>query len=442
MNVDLKHALLASALLGCLTVPAQAAQINAGDVPEVNASIIPPDPNTFLTLLEKAAVENDDSAIAYYKAIDPTDSKTTYADWLVENGFINSAADYPDTGPITFNPDVISVLHHNKVDLNFTRFLSVRCEPSCDAPNPDIYSTIENYPDFESAKTRTNRIASVTMEWTSAPDGSNPGTKFTTFYSFVATGTRNDPATGGHLPFAPNLDGRGKKPMVGLCTTCHGGIPGNLNPDGTYPNNGNIGARFIPMDLDNFKFDSAPGFTRVDQEAKYKALNKIVLITHQANIKTLDEAAGFKRFPAGKDLIEGWYGGPGMPNDTFDGQYVPKGWKGANVPAGTKQFYLKSVAPACRACHAQREMALDFGTYENFMTFKDAHLNLVLRHECNKDNDPAGVGTDSQGIMPLALVTYARFWGLEEVDETTGETTVGRQAKLFKKNVGTFTCPK
>jgi hypothetical protein len=433
MKCHANKVLLAGAVLGCYGILAQ-----AEDVEVIVESAIPPDPKTFLTLLENAVVEDATTATAYYQAIDPLNKKDTYAKWLAETGFISDPLDYTDTGTIAFSSDVITVLHHNKVDLDFTRLFSIRCEPDCNSPNPDIYSTIENFPSFADAKNRINRLAAVTMEWTSAADGTSPGSKFATFYAFTGDGNRNviDPNTLAHVPFAPDLDGDGNKQIPGLCNSCHGGIPDDLNVDGSYPRAGDTNALFIPLDLDNFFFDDAPGNTQVDQEANYKEINEIVLITHQTSKMKDDEAAGIKRFPAGKDLIEGWYGGPGMPNDTFNGEYVPQGWKVPHAPAGAEELYLEAVAPACRACHVQRKMELDFGSYENFMVFEDAHKELVLRHECGKDNDTAARSRrqDDQGVMPLAKVTYRRFWGLE----TNGDPV--KQADIFKEHVGVFEC--
>ena len=42
------------------------------------------------------------------------------------------------------------------------------------ANNPDVYSVIENYPTFNDAAKRKNRLASVAMELTSAADGTYP----------------------------------------------------------------------------------------------------------------------------------------------------------------------------------------------------------------------------------------------------------------------------
>jgi hypothetical protein len=392
---------------------------------------VPTDPDTFLTFLEKHVSEDAISAAAYYAAVDPDGKKTTYADWLYETGFINNPLAYSSTGAFEDNVDA-AVTHKNETDLGFVRRVRIRCEPSCDNPNPDIYSVIENYLTFDDAANRTNRLASVTMEWTSAADGSNPSDKFVVFYAYTGMDSRDqiDSITGDTIPFQPDLDTRGEKAIPGLCNTCHGGAPRKLMKDGTYAENGNTGSLFLAMDLDNFGFDQDPAreLSRAEQEPQYKKMNEIVLITHRGTEK-FDEVAEISRLPAGHEIIEGWYGGPGMPNPTFNGEFVPPGWLPPAAPVGADELYLDAVVPACRACHAQQERALDFATYEGFMEFEDAHKDLVLRIECGRDNDSKGrkKKADNQAIMPLALRTYEIFWETNQVN-------------VFKEHLGEVNC--
>jgi hypothetical protein len=394
----------------------------------------PVDPDSFLTLLERHVPEDAITAAAYYLAVDPLGKKTTYAEWLVETGFIASVADYHETGPLATNADK-TVVHQNVADLGFVRLMSSRCDPRCGHRNPKIYSVIENYKTFDDAAARVNRLASVTMEWTSPADGSQPSRRFVTFYAFTGADKRDVVNSGGvHVPFAPDLDTRGTKEVPGLCTTCHGGAPRNLKANGNYRRKGDTGALFLPLDLDNFAFDPVrPVLSRSAQERAYRKMNKMALITHAA-IEEYDEVAGISRLPAGHELIEGWYGGPGMPNKTFNGEFVPAGWRTPAAPAGVDELYLGAVAPACRSCHAQQGRALDFGTYAGFMVFEDAHQDLVLRIECGLDDDPSGRtnGLDNQAVMPLALETYKRFWA--------GSSTGTSEADLFKKFVENVNC--
>jgi hypothetical protein len=388
---------------------------------------IPIDPDTFLTMLERYVPENASTETAYYAAVDPGGLKTTYADWLFETGFINHRDDYEFEGDFPNNAEV-TVTHKNEADLGFIRRVSIRCVPNCTSPNPDIYSVIENYENFNDAAARKDRLASVTMEWTSAADGSNPSKKFVVFYAYTGADDR-DQSTG--VPFQPDLDTRGQKAIPGLCNTCHGGAPRALKGDGTYRGNGNTRSLFLPMDLDNFAFDPDPGrpeLSRTAQEIAYKKMNQIVLASRRSKNK-FDEEAGIYRVSAGHELIEGWYGGPGMTNATFDGEFVPAGWLPPAAPVEAKELYLEAVAPACRSCHANQKRELDFGTYDGFMVFEDAHRELVQRVACGLDDDPEerGDGDDNQAVMPLAKRTYEIFWS-------------SHQSTVFNDHLGAIDC--
>jgi len=379
------------------------------------AATVPEDPNTFLTFLEKHEPEDAVSAAAYYDAVDPGGSKATYADWLFQTGFIDDPLTYNTTGPLVIEPGagVTTVTHRNETDLGFVRVVRTRCEPNCGDPNPEIYSVIENYLDYEAAAAREGRLASVTMEWTSPADGSNPSDRFVVFYAYTGGDLRDvDNGMGGTIPFAPNLDDRGGKEIPGVCNTCHGGTPRILNNDGSYPDNGDTGSLFLAMDLDNFGFDpNRPSLSRSTQQAAYKETNQAVLVTHRGE-EEFDEVAEVSRVPAGQEIIEGWYGGPGMPDANFNGEFVPPGWLGA------EDLYLDAIVPACRACHAQQERSLDFATYEGFMVFEDAHKELVLQVECgpDDDSDTRDDGGDDQSVMPLAKLTYELFWNTSQAD--------------------------
>lgn len=383
-------------------------------IPAILHAAVPTDPNSFLTFLDRYVPEDATSTQAYYTKIDPASRKTTYGDWLFQTGFINNPLDFLSEGAFIENADV-SVTYQNVSDLGFIRRVRARCNPSCKDPNPDIYATIENYPTFDDAAARTNRLAAVTLEWSAAADGSNPSLKFVTFYAYTGTidplrftpNMRNDLLNG--VPFAPNLDGRGSKSIPGLCNSCHGGAPQALNADGSYPNNGFTGALFLPADLDNFAYDPnvSRGLSKAQQEAEFKKMNKITLITHRGT-KKFDEVAKISRLPAGHELIEGWYGGAGMPSPTFNKSFVPKGWLPPAAPVGVDKLYLEAVAPACRACHMQQKRDLDFATYKGFMAFKANHKNLVLAVECGPNT--------TQAVMPLALLTYNLFWQSNQIN--------------------------
>lgn len=116
------------------------------------------------------AGENATTAKAYYKAIDPNNTKPTFEDWLVKAGFIKDksqwhpsgaqkiACDLPGCdlpkrqpdGSLTYGDNIINTDSHaivlNAGDLGFVRNQFIRCVPNCNASNPIIYSYLENYP--------------------------------------------------------------------------------------------------------------------------------------------------------------------------------------------------------------------------------------------------------------------------------------------------------
>ncbi|HEY3706701.1 MAG TPA: hypothetical protein VGL22_16680 [Terracidiphilus sp.] len=103
--------------------------------------------------------ENAASATAYYKAINPSGSKTSFPQWLVNAGFIGDASQWHTNGTqniVTGQPagvygdNVVNADTHvivlNAADLGFVRNQFIRCKPSCSAKNPTIYTYLENYP--------------------------------------------------------------------------------------------------------------------------------------------------------------------------------------------------------------------------------------------------------------------------------------------------------
>jgi hypothetical protein len=172
----------------------------------------------------------------------------------------------------------------------------------------------------------------------------------------------------------------------------------------------------LPWDVATFKFDTRLGsaFTRDAQEAQFKNFNEAVLTHHSQQVE-FDTIAGINRRNAPVELIRGWYGGATLPNDTFNEDFVPLGWRVSEergVPTGSPRLYREVIGPYCRACHIQRERALDFATYKGFITHKDAIQDLVYTVPfANGGGDDSGARPgDDRAVMPLALRTYNNFW--------------------------------
>jgi hypothetical protein len=108
---------------------------------------------------------------------------------------------------------------------------------------------------------------------------------FVKFFNFdVATGQRQ---------LTVDLDGRGQKAMPGPCAACHGGRADALTPpDATglplFPllqnsvsqKRGDLQAHLMPLEVGTFDFSTSPGFTRAEQEAALKQINRMVLCSY------------------------------------------------------------------------------------------------------------------------------------------------------------------
>ncbi len=337
----------------------------------------PPDINRFLTFLNKDSpkyVESEQTGTAYYEAIDPNDQKTTLADWKSANGFNNG-----------FDARAV---YRNAADLGFGRGMFMRTNA-----NGDVAAYVENYPTLADAVAavkagNNNRIiATVAMEWSAHP--TNGGARYVKFYTFRSDGSRVNPED--DSVFAPDLDGRGEKFQPGVCNICHGGQPKPL-VSGEYPDDGNTDAQFLPWDVDSFEFSDDPEFTLAALEPEFKKLNQGALSTYPTA-----PAAGTWDPTAARTLIHGWYGGPTMPEATFNGEFTPPGWE--STPE-IEELYHDVVARNCRACHVQRGTnltngnAIAFGSYTDFDKYRERIKTLVY----------------DRGTMPVARLTFDNFW--------------------------------
>ncbi|HUI61632.1 MAG TPA: hypothetical protein VLX90_15495, partial [Steroidobacteraceae bacterium] len=270
-------------------------------------------------------LETAQSAQAYYKALDPTDSKTTLDDWLDANCFDHTASDY---GVAAAGSNAAHGVYTNNFDLGFGRDMYfIKCAAphkdstgSITANTGDMASVVINYISLEQAALRQNPIIAVAMEYGPAADGSNPSQRFTKFYVFAPDDRTGQLKRVG----SANFDHRGQKYLPGACTLCHGGtlpvLPANFTSAMTYPviqdptkdatqaatscaqtasaclAPGNTDSAFLPWDLDSFLYsDNDPAFTgialpitdytRAKQEPFLKALNSLAYLTFQPEVE-------------------------------------------------------------------------------------------------------------------------------------------------------------
>lgn len=192
------------------------------------------------------------------------------------------------------------------------------------------------------------------------------------------------------------LDNRGVKFVPGVCTVCHGAS----HAKGPFAGQPDIGGRFLPFDLDNFKYFDNTSFSQAMQERKFFRLNGLISFTNIA--------------PVVQQLIDGWY-----PNgtETQISDFVPSGW------VGHEELYNKVVKPSCRTCHVVMRDKINFNRFENLKdddpgTPPDDRLGGFKARRVLPPNTPV---LEEQAIlirartcgyeMPNSKVTFNKFWG-------------------------------
>jgi hypothetical protein len=302
---------------------------------------------------------NAADAAAYYQAVDPTGTRTTLDAWKQVNGF---AADE--------SLDDAKAYYFNAGDLVLGRSMHMKINP-----NGDIAYYVSNYPTASDAVRGTNLIATVAMEYSPIPPGTNRVMKY---FVYGGNNARVD---------AADLDGQGQKFIPNLCTVCHGSRP--------YTAGGNVdvGARFLPFDLQSYQYSPFAG--RNGQEVAFKALNKGIL-----------DNSG-TRSAATASIIQAWYEDPAQPTvalarGTQNDDAVPSGW------TGKETLYLQVIRPTCRSCHVSRDAPRGFDTFADFNSRGATSLSFIC----------------STRTMPNALVNNERFW-LQHLPQSVGGSMAG-----------------
>jgi mono/diheme cytochrome c family protein len=249
--------------------------------------------------------------------------------------------------------------------------------------NPDGTAAgyVRNFPSLDHLQANEKLIATVTMEFSPSPGHPENYTKFFVF------------GPDGERLLAADLDGRGPKPVPGVCNVCHGGTPKatftNKSGQVTYPDQGDTNAQFLPWDVDTFKFAKTPGLSRAEQEQDFYELNQLAKATWPVDPGAVTGARWTGA--TATELVNGWY----EDGLVFKGEYVPPGWN--NSPE-ERELYLEVVGPNCRACHITRgnaqQHAIDLASYDKFMGYAPLIRDLVYE----------------QGVMPLASRTFGHFW--------------------------------
>jgi hypothetical protein len=297
--------------------------------------------------LKAGGVDDEGVATAYYNTIDPDGLRTTQDDWERENGF-----DDPR------NTVVVAAGYFNEGDLAFYRRIEMVVDKRPGKKGNIAFTTV-NYETEEDANSDVNRVSIVNMEYSPGPDGD----RITKFYVF-------HPETGARQT-STAFDSRNEQLFVpAACFSCHGGDDDAESPLSEYNDgSGETNGTFLAFDINTMTFGNPP---RADLEDEFKKFNQAVLRTNPTR--------------ATRALINGLYGGSGLPNDAQDLSYMPSSW------TDEEQLYREVFVPECRSCH----------------TTSDTKLNSLEWWKANPGKIREVVFHEQ--TMPNSMPSFERFW--------------------------------
>ncbi|MFT7617850.1 MAG: hypothetical protein ACI97A_001489 [Planctomycetota bacterium] len=323
--------------------------------------------NRFLTLVQNTTALNitnlNTSGAAYYAQVDPLNLRTTFDDFKSANGFTPGNPSLVQSVGDSRGGCCTAGVYGNAGDLGFGRRMVMNRNGN------DISYWVTNYMTVHDAveEDPAGIILTVCMEYSPTPGASTP-ISYVKFFMYDGSGNRITNV---------DFDGRGPKPLPLACNVCHGG---SYSQGGTIPPNGIMGAFFLPFDLDQFDYSCEPLTSKEAQETAFKEFNDAILQSDAPS--------------ALKQLIEGWYGGFGLPSETQNTKWVPPGWK------TEPELYRKVVAQSCRNCHLTRSSGtLNFDESSDFIARQSQISGSLL------------FGPSPSGFrMPHAEATWERFW--------------------------------
>jgi hypothetical protein len=317
------------------------------------------------TLLKANGVSTDADATKYYNYIDPGNLRSDQAHWRCVNGFPDAGCD-PALGN-SVNTIVLVKGHKNKSDLGsdvngpsvayaglgFWRRLELVVDKRSGYQGNVAMSTFN----FDPGKCcdPANAKSIVNMEYSPGPAGN----RITKFYIYNPAGTRVNSTV-----FDPNPGTAEALFLPNACASCHGG-----GKDYTV-RGGSTGGGWLAFDFNVFDYSvAAEGETQAANEANVKALNKAVLMTNAGD----DNSA----------LIQGLYGGRGLPLAAQNMAYRPKSWD-------TEPKLWTVVVRDCQGCHTWSEV--DIRSLNYWKKLDSArNIRALIDTEKTMPNSPTGM---------------------------------------------------
>ncbi|MFV2055649.1 MAG: proprotein convertase P-domain-containing protein, partial [Thiohalomonadales bacterium] len=230
---------------------------------------LPMDGGQFLTAGNGAGSEAGTDA--YYLAVDPNGKRSSFQAWKELNG-IAFKLDPTDPSSITYEVPDAQALFFNGKDHELARIVTMKRLGGNVAFYADHFASLQDAVIDDSTARTAKLKETVAIEFSAPEPGGNARStdRYLKFFAFNRKGERIK---------SIDLDGRGPKFLPEACVVCHAGNARTYAAGDTtaYPKQGNVDARFIPLNLDAFDFlESDPVFNRSTQELEFKYMNEAV----------------------------------------------------------------------------------------------------------------------------------------------------------------------
>jgi hypothetical protein len=407
------------------------------------------------------------NAKAYYRAIDPDNTRTTLEGWKQANGFgtpcpastpsCERHVIFRDTKDLGYGRDMYARLERNE-DGSLRRFavfvrnFRVNALPGLQYTTFNLDAAIANNVDPTRQDSIHWHFGSNAIEFSSYPYGPGepredyaadnlPGGVYATnggdaplyakFFTFRPDDV-NDPDTTERRLDLVDLDSRGFKSMPGPCIACHGGMSRPLLQNGDLPAPipggipGDTQSQMQVIEVSTVTFSDVPGWTCEDLREGVHFVNQGVLSTYEKVKEQYDGVLGYWQPDFGAELIKGWYGkdpedarNPDdftipnasceyLQNNFYD--YVPSGWQPdtntGTPPPGADDLFREVIAQNCMVCHSRR--GTNLGTDEAGGTRQDIDFSSYERFISHAEQIERFIF--HKGVMPLGGLNFDAFW--------------------------------
>jgi hypothetical protein len=308
----------------------------------------------------------EENAEAYYRAIDPDNTRTTLEDWKEANGFGSPCpvsipecehhVIFRDTKDLGYGRDMYARRNGDGSFAVFVRNFRVNALPGLQYTTLNLDAAIANNEDEERLDNIQWHFGSNAIEFSTYPYGMGeprenyaadnlPGGVYATndgsapmyakFFTFKPDDVHDPDTTERRLDLV-NLDGRGDKSMPGPCIACHGGmgrvqLPVDNDGDGLkdyaapIPGGipGDTQSQMQVIEVSTVTFSEHPNWTceRIIEGIHF--VNQSVLSTYeQVRLQYGDagggQVLGYWQPEFAAELIKGWYGDIASASDPDD----------------------------------------------------------------------------------------------------------------------------